>query len=256
MSPSRTLLNSGTLLALFLLLVMGTAPSYAGVITYEEILEDENAPFVYVDVLQNLTRTRTLGDGSPPNVQVVDAFIAPLLFNHVSDSFGVWVHEPITYTHVFQPVGTVDSFLLVSLGILASSVSGTPEPGTPLIDFFELLFGIGTPDDTIVVDNQPIGFLTPGRPLEETAFQFSTGDTALIALLLEDNNRVRVTITPAGPGPIAEPDGDKVRVRSSTFQVTYQTQAVPEPGTMTLLVAGLLAAGLRSKARRRQVRLR
>jgi len=232
---------------------MATTPLHAGLVTYEEILLDLNDPLVFVDVIQNLQRTRTLGDGSPPEVE--DGNINIIVQNGVSASFGRWVREPITYSHVFHSVGTVDSFVLASLEILASSVSPTPPPGFPP-DFFELLFGIGTPDDPVDVDGNFIGYLTPGHPLKETTFEFSTGDTALIALLLE-NDRVRVTITPTGPGPIAEAQGDKIRVRSSTFQVTYRTQAVvPEPGTATLLAAGLLAARLYSKSRRRQVRLR
>ena len=234
-----------------LLSLMAVAPLQAAVITYEEIIEDLNAPLVFIDVIQNLQRTRTLGDGSPPEVEGNN--LAIIVQNGVSASFGRWVNDPITYSHVFHSVGAVNSFVLASLEILASSVSPTPPEGFPP-DFFELLFGIGTPDDPVDVDGNFIGYLTPGHPLQETTFQFSTGDTALIALLLE-NDRVRVTITPMGPGSIGEADGDKIRVRSSTFQVTYQTQAVPEPGSAVLLAVGLLAAGL-SRARRRQVRLR
>ncbi len=248
-SVSKALLG---VLLLSLPSLMVTAPLHAGVITYEEILEDLNDPLVFIDVIQNLQRTRTLGDGSSPVVEGSDLTI--LLQNGVSGSFGRWVRDPVMYSHVFHSVGAVDSFVLASLEILASSVSPTPPPGFPP-DFFELLFGIGTPDDPVVVDGNFIGYLTPGHPLKETTFEFSTGDTALIALLLE-NDRIRVTITPMGPGSIGEPEGDKIRVRSSAFQVTYQTQAVPEPGAAALLAAGLLAAGLCSKARRRQVRLR
>jgi len=257
-SVSKALLGA---LLLSLPSLMVTAPLHAGVITYEEILEDLNQPLVFFDFLQNLQRTRTLGDGSPPVVTENDLVIQ--LQNAVSGSFGRWGTDPVMYSHVFQSVGMVDSFMLASLEILAASVSPTPPPGFPP-EFFELLFGIGTPDDPVVVDGVMIGFLTPGHPFKETTLEFSTGDTALIALLLE-NDRIRVTITPMGPGSIGEPDGDKISVRSSAFQVTYQTQAVPEPGAAALLAAGLLAAGLYSKgskgskgskARRRQVRLR
>lgn len=230
-----------------LLSFLGSAPLHAGVITYEEILEDLNSPPVFFDFLQNLQRTRTLGDGSLPEVENNNLLIQ--LQNGVSDSFGRWGTDPVTYSHVFDSVGTVDSFLLASLQIRAASVSPTPPPGFPP-EFFELLFGIGTPDDPVVVDGLFIGYLTPGHPLQETTFQYSTGDTALIALLLE-NNRIRVSITPMGPGSIGEAEGDKVSVRSSTFRVTYR---VPEPAGASLLVAALLAAGLARK--RRQARLR
>jgi hypothetical protein len=233
------------------LLVLGsTAPLQAGVITYEEILEDLNDPLVFVDFLQNLQRTRTLGDGSPPEIEGNNRLIR--VQNNVSPSFGRWGTDEVTYSHVFHSVGEVDSFLLASLEIRAASVSPTPQEGVPPPDFFELLFGIGIPDDPVVVDGQLIGYLTPGHPLQTTTFQYSTGDTALIELLLE-NDRINVSITPLGPGPILEGNGDKVSVRSSTLRVTYQTGSAPEPGTGLLFSGGLLAAGL---ARKRQARLR
>lgn len=235
------------------LLVLGllgsTAPLQAGVITYEEILRDLNDPLVFLDVLQNLQRTRTLGDGSPP--QVTDNNLLIKLQNEVSDSFGRWVAEPITYTHVFDSVGSVDSFTLLSLTIEAASVSPNPGEGFPP-DSIELLLGIGDPDDPVEAEGELLGFLTPGNPIAQTVFEFSTGDTAWIGLVLA-NNRLAITITPSGPGSIGEADGDKISVRSSTLRVTYQTGSVPEPGTGLLFLGGLLAAGL---ARKRQARLR
>jgi len=232
------------------LFVLGCAsPLRAGLITYEEILEDLNDPLVFIDVLQNLQRTRTLGDGSLPDITDNDLFIR--VQNEVSDGFGRWQREPVTYAHVFHSVGPVDSFMLVSFQISAASVSPNPGEGFPP-DSIELLLGIGEPDDPVEAEGIPLGYLTPGNPFAETVFEFSSGDTALIALLL-DQDRIRVRITPTGPGWIGEAEGDKISVRSSTFRATYNTQAIPEPGAAGLLAAGLLAAGL---ARRRQVRLR
>ena len=220
-------------------------PLRAAVITYEEVIRDTKDPLVFFDFRRDLERSRSLGDGSSPLVELDDAVIEAQ--NLVSDSFGRWGREPIAYSHVFQAVAPVESFLLASLKISAASVSGTPD--NPLIpDFFELLLGLGTPDDMVVVDGIFVGYLNPANPFAEVTVEFSTGDAAVLGVLLADN-RLDVTIIPMGPGFIGEPpvepeepgepNGDKIAVRSSTLSVTY---TVPEPASVTLLLAAGVAA--------------
>ena len=215
---------------------------YAGVITYEEFIEDLAGPLF----AQNLERTRNFGDGTT-EVTTNGLIFRPVTNqNAVSPNFGRWSNQPVTYSHEFVPIGPVASFNMVRLSIAASSVSGTPDP--PVL--INLLLGLGDPDDPVTVGNNDIflGFLTPGGPgpLATTVFEFSTGNEAEILLLL-DGNRMDITITPMGPGLILEPDGDRISVRSSLFQMTY---VVPEPATSLLLGVGLLVGGLAWRKRR------
>jgi hypothetical protein len=244
----RPVLFAGALLTIGL-----AAPLSASVITYEETIQDTKDPLVFFDTRRDLERSQTLGDGSAPLVELDDAVIVTQ--NSVSDSFGRWVSDPVTYTHLFLPVGPVLKFDSASLQITAASVSGTPTVGPPP-DLIEFLFGLGTPDDPVSANGQFLGYLNPANPFKEVMWQFSTGDSALIGLLLADD-RLNVTVTPLGPGFIgekpddpSEPNGDKIAVRSSTLSVTYR---VPEPTSMTLLLAAGLAAALvrkRSGSRR------
>lgn len=216
-------------------------PVQAGVITYEEILEDVNNPFVVFDFPQDLLRTRTLGDGSLPAVQDADFIIN--FQNEVSNNFGRWSADEVSYKHVFVPVGDVAAFQLLRLTITAASVNTAPTPGPPL-DFIEIILGTGDPDDTVLGDGVFFGFL-PGSPFfAESTFEFESGNAAQIALLLNDNE-LEINITPLGPGGLFEPEGDRISVRSSTLQVTYAL--VPEPSMLSLLalllVAGNLARG-------------
>jgi hypothetical protein len=231
-------------LAAFALLAAGSSLE-AGVITYVETLEDLNNPLVYLEnfVPTNLDRTRSLGDGSPPQHQGIDLIIQNQ--NDVSHLFGQWTSDPVTYSHVFIPVGPISSFDTLRLTITAASVN--TEPDSVLPDLIEILLGTGQDDDPVHGDGVFLGFLPSSPFLGQSTFQFETGNAILIGLLLA-NNRLDITVTPTGPGVLGEQEHDRIAVRSSTLQATY---AVPEPGTLSLLALSLLAAGIV-----RQTRLR
>lgn len=241
--PSYSAIRAAILVGSFAFL--SALPVQAGVITYEEILEDVNNPFVIFDVgpfAQDLVRTRTLGDGSPPDIDNGDFAIA--IQNDVSNNFGKWTADEISYKHVFIPVGDVATFELLKLTITAASVNTAPTDGPPA-DFIEIILGTGDPDDVVLGDGVFFGFL-PGSPFfAESTFALENGNSAQIALLLNDNE-LGFSITPLGPGGLFEPDGDRISVRSSTLQVTYAV--VPEPSTLSLL-ALFLAAGKLARAR-------
>jgi hypothetical protein len=216
-------------------------PVQAGVITYEEILEDVNNPFVVFDFPQDLLRTRNLGDGSLPAVQDADFIIN--FQNDVSNNFGKWTAAKSPSNHVFIPVGDVATFQFLKLAITAASVNTAPTRAFP--DFIEIILGIGEPDDAVLGDGVFFGFL-PGSPFfAESTFELENGNSAQIALLLNDSE-LAINITPLGPGGLFEPEGDRISVRSSTLQVTYAV--VPEPSTLSLL-ALLLVAGKLTRAR-------
>lgn len=224
--------------------LLSALPVQAGLVTYEEILEDVNNPFVVFDFPQDLVRTRTLGDGSAPDVDNGDFAIGNQ--NDVSNNFGRWTADEVSYTHVFIPIGDVASFQFLKLTITAASVNTSPTPGPPP-DFFEIILGTGEPDDAVLGDGVFFGFL-PGSPFfAESTFTLENGNSAQIALLLNDNE-LAINITPLGPGGLFEPEGDRISVRSSTLQVTY---VVPEP-SMLLLFPLLLAAGQAARARARK----
>lgn len=229
------------------LLALALAPTlaHAGTITYQESLMDTRNFLPPLDFARNLQRTRILGNGSAPQVEEVDAVIE--LENAVSASFGRQSAEPVTYSHLFFPLGPIESYQLASLQIVVGSVSG--EPSNPVApDFIELLLGLGEPNDPVFVDGIFVGFLSPTNPFATTTLELSTGDSAIIALLLLDN-RLDITITPLGPGIILEPEpaGDRISVRSSVMSVTY---TVPEPGTLLLLGLGLAGAAWSRRQRR------
>jgi hypothetical protein len=247
MTYHRTLSQSGIRAAILAgsFALLAAFPAQAGVITYEEILEDVNNPFVVFDILfaQDLVRTRTLGDGSAPDIVGGDFAIS--FQNDVSPNFGLWTASPVSYKHVFIPVGDVATFDLLKLTITAASVNTAPTDGPPP-DFIEIILGTGDPDDVVLGDGVFFGFL-PGSPFfAESTFELENGNSAQIALLLNDNE-LEINITPLGPGGLFEPEGDRISVRSSTLQVTYA--AVPEPSTLSLL-ALLLAAGKLARSRR------
>jgi len=230
--------------SLVCLLLVAAAPSWATAITYEETLEDLNNPFVVFDFPQNLQRTRNFGDGSPPSVLDNDLLISFL--NDVSDNFGKWDAEPVTYSHIFVPIGPVESFESLRLTITAASVNTAPGEGFPP-DFIEIILGLGTPDDPVEGDGTPLGFFPPSPFFGESTFVFDTESALLIGMFLADD-RLDVTITPTGPGFLLEPNGDKISVRSSRLEVTYN---VPEPATVSLLALALLAAFRGAHWRRR-----
>lgn len=223
-----------------------SVPAQAGIITYEEALVDARSFLPPIDYIRNLERTRSLGDGS---VQTTGDDSLIELENAVGEAFGRQSFDPVTYSHLFFPLGPVETFHLLTLQIVVGSVSG--EPSSALPDSIELLLGLGDPNDPVAVEGELLGYLSPTNPFATTTFEFSTGNAALIDLWLLDD-RLDVTITPTGPGFILEPEpeGDRISVRSSTLQVQYE---LPEPVTLALLGTGLLGV---LGARRRQARLR
>jgi hypothetical protein len=125
-------------------------------------------------------------------------------------------------------------------------VNTAPGEGFPP-NFIEILLGLGTPDDPVLGDETDLGFFPSSPFFGESTFVFDSGDVLLIGLLLADD-RLNVTITPTGPGFLLEPEGDKISVRSSTLEVTYN---VPEPATVSLIPLALLLGFLRARTSRR-----
>ena len=220
-----------------------TSIAEAGLITYTEIIRDvDDTTFLFFDIGRDLVRARQLGTGEIL-VETDDASIG--VENLVSPGFGLSVNEAITYSHLFIPSPSVQTFQTLTLTINAYGVSGTPDPEAPLVDqILQFILGLGTiPDDLILVDGFFVGTLVPGGPALETVFQTSTGNESAIELALVDN-RLDLTIIPGGPGVLGIPD--HVAVRRSQMTVSY---LAPEPATVGLLAPAFL--GMIWIARRR-----
>ena len=109
-------------------------PLYAGVVSYEEFIEDLAGPLI----LNQLQRTRNFGDGT---TQVTTDGVTVTNENDVSANFGRFTDQPVTYSHEFVPIGPVASFEVLRLSIAANSVSGDPDSFVQI----NLLLGLGDP---------------------------------------------------------------------------------------------------------------
>src|SRR6185503_14417568 len=108
------------LLAAGVLLLASVPPARAAVITYTEVIE--NTGFL----IRDLSRTRTLGDGSAAIITSDDPTI--IAENAVSDTWGninpllpLLAHS---LNHIFVPVAAVTSYLSASVTIQAFGATG------------------------------------------------------------------------------------------------------------------------------------
>lgn len=201
-------IRSSACALLFGFSLLAAAPVSADVI-YREKIED------LFDIGRNLTRTRTLGDGTVL-VETDDAAI--VAENLLSDNWGMLTLDEFSWSHLFvfePPVGTFLQGTLtlevigvqnqVNLVFVESFLVGTLTPGGPGIPSTTLLTTAGLPD--------PAGVLS----------------TFLADLKLD-----------ASVEPVLL---DFVTIKSSTVEVSYVP--VPEPATMLLVSGGLVAGGWR-----------
>jgi len=214
------------------LLLALSRPAAASTVTYTETIEDLNFAtfFDLFDFTRDLTRTRTLGDGTV-QVETDDATIVSE--NALSDNWGLSTFTAIGWNHLYDFVPPVEIFLRGSVTLNVIGVD--PSTSHPVfIEFF------------------PVGDLTPGGTDVESTTTFSTDGLAdpnfVLSLELADN-ALHVEIFPLL--------ADVLTIRSSTAELTYTARdegitAVPEPASAVLLLSGLAAGGWR-RYRSRQV---
>jgi hypothetical protein len=215
-----------TLLAGVLFLA-AARPAAAETITYTETIADSSYATLFdlFDLTRDLTRTRTFGDGSI-QVETDDATI--ISENALSDTWGFSTFFPMVWTHIFPLDPSATTFLHASLTLDVIGVdSGLP--------------------DIVFVDFFPVGALTPGATDVQSTTYLSTDGLAdpnsAIAFFLADG-QLNVIILPLIL--------DFMTIRSSTLEVTYDADPVPEPTTAVLLMSGLaIAEGRRRRHRSR-----
>jgi len=189
--------------------LLAAVPASADVI-YSERIED-----LFDNFGRNLTRTRTLGDGTVL-VETNDATI--VAENLVSDNWGMSTTSEFSWSHLFifdPPVGT---FLQGSLTLE--------------------VIGVQNQVDLVFVETFLVGTLTPGGP-------GTTSTTLLTTAGLPDPAGVLSTFLAdlkldASVEPLLL---DFVTIKSSTVEVSYVP--VPEPATLLLVSGGLVTGGWR-----------
>lgn len=190
------------------LTVLAATPASADVI-YSERIEDVGLIGV------NLTRTRTLGDGTVL-VETNDATI--VAENLLSDNWGMLTLDAFSWSHLFifdPPVGT---FLQ---GTLTLEVTGVQN------DF-----------DLVFVETFLVGTLTQGGSgVTSTTLLTTAGlpDPAGVLSTFLADLKLDASVDPTLL--------DFVTIKSSTVEVSYVP--VPEPATLLLVSGGLMAGGWR-----------
>jgi hypothetical protein len=200
-------------------------PAAAAPITYSEKIEDHNFLTIFdlLDATRNLTRTRTLG-GDPPVVETDDATIVSE--NVLSDNWGMSTAlVTIKWQHVFPSAIAVDTYLQAKLTLEMIGVDAAV-PDSVFVEFFN------------------VGPLNAGGTDTQSTTTFSTDGlpdpNAVISFFLADG-KLDVMAWPLAL--------DFMTIRSSTFEVTFEPVAVPEPTTAVLILSGVAAGAWRRRKR-------
>lgn len=199
----------------------------AATITVSETLEDALGFDLFS---RNLTRTRSGPAGTVTT--------APGAENAISDTFGLWTGADIAWRHDFSWIPVGAQFLTAELEIRA--------------------FGVDGHNDSLRVNNQVVGTLTPeffsGIGLIDTGFSVTTSSSSWLVSGLTGTRGVNLLIDPTGG--FANPDNfsvyfSRLVVTYDDSRVTAAAAAVPEPASLLLLGSGVAAAVAR---RRREPR--
>lgn len=169
--------------------------------------------------------------------------------NSVNGDFGRFNANTVSYVHDLNFLSpAVGSYLTATLTITAWGVNCTRNEVTFLCN----------PDDTVSADSIILGYLVD-HGLFDTTFSTTMltttvfGNLSLLASLGPDNTLSIVIDKNDPPGSVF---GDRMEIRSSRLDVTYDAVAepvtpVPEPATMLLVGTGLVGAGARGWRKRR-----
>jgi hypothetical protein len=200
-------------------------PAAAAPVTYTEKIEDVSVLFTildFLDIERDLTRTRTLGDGTV-DMETDDATI--VADHTLSANWGYSTAEGFSWSHQFFFEPPAGEFIEARLILDVVGVHGD------LPDF-------------VFVEGFPVGVLTHGGfDVQSTTLLTTLGfpdPDALISFVVSDG-RVDVGVLPVL--------FDFMTIRASTVEVIYEPTAVPEPTTAVLLMSGA-AVGMWRRSRR------
>ena len=202
------IVRSSAFALLFGFSLLAAAPASADAI-YSERIEDVGL------IGRNLTRTRTLGDGTVL-VETNDATI--VAENLVSENWGMSTLDPFGWSHLFVFDPAVGTFLQ---GTLTLEVIGVQN------DF-----------DLVFVETFLVGTLTQGGPGVTSTTLLSTAglpDPAGVLSTFLADLKLDASVDPTLL--------DFVMIKSSTVEVSYVP--VPEPATLLLVSGGFVAGGWR-----------